>query len=123
MGSWFANKPADVRCSTCMRFGYFDKGSHQKLHRQRPTVLPDRSYDDFKKSSMRGCPFCDVVLQSFMLLQGVTPEMRVELLLYAESPVELHMSGQKESPEVVEIYPCSSRFASVEESFSVKILC
>jgi len=111
MDSGLDNKIADVRCSTCTSFGFFDKDSHRNLHHQRPTVLPDRSYDDFSKSADGGCIFCDAVRQSFQLLDYVATEMPVKLLLYPDSPVELHASDGKDSYQVIEIYPCPSKFA------------
>lgn len=113
MALGLAKETADVYCPTCMCLGYSNRGSHQNLRPQTPTVLPGRSYHDFKGSAERGCFFCDVVLQSFLLLQNVAPEMRVELVLYAESPAELHAPGWKSFHEVVEIYPCSSKFTSL----------
>jgi hypothetical protein len=59
---------------------------------------------------MEGCNFCDKISQSFMLLQCVEKGMRVELLLYAQSPAELHSVANKDVYDAVEIYPCSSKF-------------
>ena len=104
-------------CSTCMSLGYLYERGHDQPRRPSPIVLRDRSFDDFNKSADRGCPFCDIVLQSFMLLDFVTPEMQVKLLLYADSPAELHGPGWAGFSEVIEIYPCSGKLALLGLSF------
>jgi hypothetical protein len=58
---------------------------------------------------MDGCYFCDVVMQSFMLLQDVEKGMSVELALWPRSPVELHSLANKDVYDAVEIYPCPSK--------------
>jgi len=110
------DETADVCCLTCSSLGYLYALDHDKIRRPELTVLPGLSFNDFCISAERGCFFCDVVLQSFLLLQFVTEEMRVELLLYADSPVELHSSGEKDFHEVVEIYPCSSTYTPFERT-------
>jgi hypothetical protein len=94
----------------CNCLGYYAKRNHAES--PSLTVLTGRSFGDFEKSAMEGCNFCDKVLQSFMLLQYVERGMRVELLLYAESPTELHSLVNKDVYDAVEIYPCSSKFYS-----------
>lgn len=111
MGWMLANKKAEVCCSICDCLGFFHTRGSNKLQRPSLTVLPNRSFDEFSKSAKQGCCFCDVVQQSFQLLQDVSVEMRVELLLYGQSPAELHASLNRDIHEVVEIYSCSSKLA------------
>ena len=111
------DKNKDAWCSTCMSLGYLYERGHNQPRRPSPIVLRDRSFDDFSKSADRGCPFCDVVLQSFALLDFVAPEMRVKLLLDAESPAELHGSGWADFSEVIEIYPCPGKLVRPARSF------
>jgi hypothetical protein len=109
MGLMLADEKAEVCCSTCNCLGFFHKRGPDKLQRPSLNVLSNRSFDEFSRSAMQGCSFCDVVQQSFLLLQYVAVEMRVELLLYGQSPAELHASANKDIHEVVEIYSCSSK--------------
>jgi len=103
---------ADVCCPTCSSLGYLYTRDHDETHRRSLIVVSNRSFDDFRTSAVQGCFFCDLVLQSFLLLQYVTAEMRVELLLYPDSPAELHSSDEQGFHEIVEIYPCSSKCLS-----------
>ncbi|KAF2828836.1 HET-domain-containing protein [Ophiobolus disseminans] len=107
MGLIPVDKRTDVFCAICNCLGFFHKRDHDKLCRPGLIVLANRSFDEFSKSAKQGCCFCDVVQQSFLLLQYVDAEMRVKLLLYAQSPAELHASANKDVHEVVEIYSCS----------------
>ena len=116
MGLMPADKKADVFCAICNCLGFFRKRDHDKLHRPSLTVLANRSFDEFSKSAKQGCCFCDVIQQSFLLLRYVDAEMRVKLLLYAQSPAELHASSNKDFPEVVEIYSCSSKLVLLRSS-------
>jgi hypothetical protein len=109
MGIEHVEETADGCCPTCNSMGYLYTREHDEVCRPSLTVLRDRSFEGFCTSAKRGCSFCGVILQAFPLLQFVATGMRVELLLYADSPVELHSSGQKDVHEVVEIYPCPSR--------------
>ena len=89
-----------------MSLGYFRKRGQDEVSCPSLTVLYDRSWDDFIKSAERGCTFCAIVSQGFLLFQFVDWNMRVELLLDPNSPAELHASVGKHLQEIVEIYPC-----------------
>lgn len=116
MGLLSTDMKADVFCTICNCLGFFHKRDHDQLRRPGLIVLANRSFDEFSKSAKRGCCFCDVVQQSFLLLQYVDAEMRVKLLLYAQSPAELHASANEDVHEVVEIYSCSSKLVLVRSS-------
>lgn len=93
-----------ARCSVCNSLGY---GAKRDRDTPSLTTLADRSFDDFKLSALQGCSFCDLTLQSFMLLQYVDTTTPVELLFYSNSPTELHSLADRDVYDVVEIYPCS----------------
>lgn len=96
-------------CPVCWCLGYCAKQQqhHDGSKGQRLIVIRDRSYDDFGVSAKQGCTFCDATLQSFMLLQSVEVGMPLELVIYAQSPTELHSLARKGVYDVVEIYPSS----------------
>lgn len=103
----FTDENTNAWCSTCRRLGYCAERYHDDVHRPSQMVVADRSFEDFKVSARNGCHFCDIILQSFMLLQTVESGMQVELVLYSQSPNELHSLANGETSDVVEIYPCS----------------
>jgi hypothetical protein len=72
-------------------------------------VLPDRSLSDFDSSARLGYPFCDLAVQSFMMLPYIVAEPRVDLLVYQDSPTEMHSMSEDHAGGVLEIYPCSSK--------------
>lgn len=113
------NKHTGVCCSLCQCLGYCDTRNHGELHRPSLTVLSRRSFDQFRISATQGCLFCDVALQSFMLLQTVEIGMRAELLLYPQSPTELHSLANKDVYDVVEIYPYSGMPDSLKVLISI----
>jgi hypothetical protein len=104
-----ADKRTSVCCSICNCLGYCAKRNHGEVHRPKLTILADRSFEDFKISALQGCHFCDVTMQAFQLLQSVEFGAQVELLLYAQSPTELHSVANKGEYDVVEIYTCPSK--------------
>jgi hypothetical protein len=53
-----------------------------------------------------------------MLLQFVDLAARVELLLYSDSPTELHSLTNKDAYDLVEIYPSSGKPTSLVQNFS-----
>lgn len=100
-------------CSTCNCLGYryCDKRGHDQPQRPSLTVLSKRTFHDFRISAAQGCRFCDVALQSFMLFQSVNTEMRVELLIYSQSPAELHYLANRDMCDAVEIYACEGKLS------------
>jgi|TARA_R110002003_G_scaffold126_34_gene11748 hypothetical protein len=54
-----------------------------------------------------------------MLLQTVEIGMRAELLLYPQSPTELHSLANKDVYDVVEIYPYSGMPDSLKVLISI----
>lgn len=96
-------------CSVCNCLGFDLTRDRVVPQRSSLTVLRDRCFEDFDRSATRGCGFCDIVAQSFLLLQFVIPGMQVELILYPQSPAELHSLANKDIYDVVEIYPYSGR--------------
>jgi hypothetical protein len=110
MGLMLANERAEVFCSTCKCLGFSNTHSSDKVQDSSLIVLSDRSFEEFSKSAKEGCCFCDAILQAFMLFQFVDIGMHVELLLYGQSPAELHASVNEDIHEVVEIY-CPSKLA------------
>jgi hypothetical protein len=92
-------------CSTCCCLGYRRVEVPTRLK-----VLSDRSYEDFESSAdQKGCPHCSVILQSFALFDKVVPNMQVDLLLYADSPTEMHTKPEEGQSEVLELYPCQGK--------------
>jgi hypothetical protein len=102
-------------CTVCNCLGYCTSRPHD----QRPSLVK-RSFDDFEISSAKGkgCHFCDVTLQSFMLLRFLDTAARVELLFYPESPTELHSLARRDAYDVVEIYPSSGKLHCLLEVIS-----
>lgn len=45
-------------------------------------------------------------MQSFMMFQYIEHGMQVELLLYQQSPAELHSISGTDVQDIVEIYAC-----------------
>ncbi|KAH5741123.1 hypothetical protein HBI18_042470 [Parastagonospora nodorum] len=96
-------------CPTCNCLGYCAAQSQSPSFK----ILSKRSFHDFQTSSLQGCAFCDVALQSCMLFQFVEAETQVEVLIYAQSPTELHSRANRDAQDIVEIYPSSSGTGNV----------
>jgi hypothetical protein len=79
--------------------------------RTRLKVLSDRSFEDFELSANQtGCFYCAIALQTFLLFEIVVANMKVDLLLYPNSPTEMHSMPKEGQSEVLEIYPCASKY-------------
>jgi hypothetical protein len=100
-------------CTVCNCLGYCTSRSHD----QRSSLVK-RSFADFRISAKeKGCLYCDVALQSFMLLRFLNTTMQVELVTYPESPTELHSLANRGAYDVVEIYPSSGKLGCLVEIF------
>lgn len=110
MGNPLLEKTTVVCCASCNCFGYSLSLHQGAPHRSSLTVLGKRSFDDFELSATQGCCFCDMILQSFMMFKYIETGMQVDLLLYPQSPAELHSMSRNDLYDVVEIYACSSKF-------------
>jgi hypothetical protein len=101
-------------CPICNCLGYCAGGLRSSLK-----VLPDRSFNEIDSSAKQGCWFCDLAVQSFMMLLRVESEPRVELLVYPDSPTEIHSISGNLPGDVLEIYPCSSTHTPVIPIWSI----
>jgi hypothetical protein len=104
------DEKASMCCSTCNCLGFCSakraNGTHSKPGLK---ILTNRSFNDFEISATEGCHFCDVTYQSFPLLRSLGSDLQVELLMYPQSPTEIHNRSNGGAYDVVEIYPCSSK--------------
>lgn len=107
MGAGYTKEMTSYCCRVCNCLGYCVDNNHEKTHYSSLKVIPNCRFDDFESSANRGCLFCAFVLQSFVLLQSqqVGRSTPVELLLYPDSPAELHSLADEDVYDVVEIYP------------------
>jgi hypothetical protein len=101
----FINQNSISCCSTCCCLGYRTAEARTRLK-----VVSDRSLGDFELSAnQKGCSYCAIALQSLSLFKTVVPDMQVDLLLYPNSPTEMHSKSKEGQSEVLEIYPCASK--------------
>jgi hypothetical protein len=92
-------------CSTCSCLGYFGAEVRTRLE-----VVSHRNFKDFEFSANEeGCSYCAVALQCFALFRTIVSNLQVELLLYPNSPTEMHSKPEEGQSEVLEIYPCPSK--------------
>ncbi|KAH8719331.1 heterokaryon incompatibility protein-domain-containing protein [Phaeosphaeriaceae sp. PMI808] len=104
MGATHDDEKANMCCPTCNCLGYCTFRSNEAHNPPNVKRLANRSFNDFEISSQQGCSFCDVTLQSFLLLHSVEPNSRVDLLLYRKSPAEIQSTSRDDPYNVVEIY-------------------
>ncbi|KAJ8112944.1 hypothetical protein OPT61_g4808 [Boeremia exigua] len=91
-------------CPQCNNLGHCHARHEERFFHAGVRILSKRSFDEFARSAAQGCVFCDAVAQSFALLRGVEPGMRVELLLYPDSPAEVHSLVNRLYGDAVEVY-------------------
>jgi hypothetical protein len=104
-------------CSTCCCLGF-----RTGKVRARLRALSGRSFEGFELSANhQGCSYCAVALQSFLLFKEIVSNMQVELLLYPNSPTEMHSMPTKGQSEVLEIYSCPSKHPPAIPTFLVAL--
>ena len=95
-------------CPVCNCLGYCAKqNQNDTVSRPRLKALSSRTFRSFEASAKDGCRYCDYVFQGFVLLGSTAENPEVELILYVDSPTELHSATNEDVCDIVEIYPSS----------------